>query len=213
MPQKTSPAKISKKRFWQGGFTLIEIMIVITIIAAVMAIGAPLLVNKKSKMKSTIQKIAVMAREVHSLAKLENRTYRIVLSMNQDKGHSYWVESANGQVGLLSEEKEKELSFLTKIDRDEKVGESPFKIDTHVTKEPIKFPKDLYVLSVEYGSRSAVIDSGVAYIHFLPQGLTEEAVIHLGDRKTLNWTIAIHPLTGRATIFEKYVSLKELQNR
>jgi general secretion pathway protein H len=212
----TSPAKISNLKLSaarQAGFTLMEIMIVITIIAGIMAIGAPILFNNKNKMKALVHKIAVQAREIHSIAKLENRTYRFVFSMPEEKEHSYWVESANGQVSLTSEAQEKDLSFLTKADRDDKVGDSPFKIEPRVTKEPVKFGKGLFIEGVEYSSKTKEISAGVAYVHFLPLGLVEECAIHITDRKTLNWTIYIHPLTGHSQVFEKKVSLKDITNR
>jgi general secretion pathway protein H len=84
-------------------------------------------------------------------------------------------------------------------------------METRVTRSPVGLPKGLFFESVELASSSAPITEGRAYIHFFAQGYSEDSAIHLTDRKTLNWTIAINPLTGRADIFEKKIGLKELR--
>ena len=46
------------------GFTLIEIMIVLVIIGAVLALAIPKLTNSKGKLKDEVKHIALLAKEV-----------------------------------------------------------------------------------------------------------------------------------------------------
>jgi general secretion pathway protein H len=196
------------------GFTLIEIMVVLAIIGAIMVSIAPRLVDRKSKMKESVRKLATLTREIHNAARLYNSTYRIVIKMDEKKGHSYSIESAPGNVTLLSSAQEEEMQKMISSDQEKAKSKSKhqFAEDSRILKKPVELPNGFYFGEIEYGNRSEGISEGVAYIHFFPQGLTEEAVIHLTDRKTLNWTIALHPITGRADLYEKKLGLKDLRN-
>lgn len=200
-----------KNRNSRCGFTLIEIMIVISIIAAVMAVGAPRMFSSTSQMRSQVRKIAILPREVRNVARLFNMTGRLSITMDDEKGHTYSVDSASGNVTFLSKEREEELGRLTRAQREDEGEKDPFQPETRVLKRPVRLPRGLFFGGVEFGSKEKEITSGTAYVHFFPQGLAEEVAIHLTDRKTLNWTITIHPLTGRAEIYERKVTLKELK--
>jgi len=196
----------------ERGFTLIEIMIVIAIIAATLALGGGRLFNSSTQKRSTVRKIGTMTREIRNLARLYNVTGRLVISMGEEK-HSYWVESAPGNATLLTEDQQKELEKLTSSQREDEQPKTEFEMDKRVTKQEQELPRGLFFDRVEYGARTEDVAGGVAYIHFFPQGLSEEAAIHLTDRKSLHWTITVNPLTGRADVFERNVTLKELRGR
>ncbi len=196
---------------WRAGFTLIEIMVVLAIIGAVMVTVAPRLVDKKSEMKQAVRQLAGLTREIHNAARLYNATFRLVLRLQEGKVHSYSVESASGNVTLLSEEQQEDLEDASSDAQQKEQKRNGFSDDARVLKEARQLPKGLFFGPVEYGNRKEAIASGVAYIHFFPQGLTDEAVIHLTDKKKLNWTIALHPITGHANIYEKNISIKELR--
>lgn len=195
------------------GFTLVEIMIVLAIIMGVLVAGAPKLFSSGSSMRTSVRKIAVMTREVRNNARLYNTTNRLVINMDPEKGHSYWVESASGVTPLLSEDQEKEIEKLTELQKESSQDKNKFQQDTRFTKGAVSLPKGLFFENVEFGAREKAIDQGVAYIHFFPSGLSEDVAIHMTDRKTLNWTILINPLTGRAEVLERKVSLKELRQQ
>ena len=89
-----------------------EILIVLAIIGAIVAIGVPKLANRKGQMRSEIQRIAVLSREIFNAARLQNRTFRLVFDLGIN-GARYYVESAAGQVQLLTEEQQKELDEKT----------------------------------------------------------------------------------------------------
>ena len=193
------------------GFTLIEIMVVLAIIGGILVTIAPRLMDKKTQMKATVREFASTVREVHNAARLFNATYRIVIDINDEEGHGYSVESAPGNVSLMSDEQEKEFAKLTEEQKKEAQAQNQFSPDERVLKKPVKLPRGLFFEEVEFGNRSYALNSGKVYIHFLPQGLTEEAVIHITDKKGLDWTIALHPITGQADLFDGKKTLKELR--
>lgn len=188
-------------------------MIVLAILTGILAIGAPKLFSTSTAMRSAIRKFGTITREVRNNSRMYNMTTRLVLEMKKDGAHSYWVESANGEVTLLSEEQQKELDRLTSLQREGEAPKNQFKMETRVTRGAVALPKGLFFESVELASTSKPITEGRAYIHFFAQGYSEDSAIHLTDRKTLNWTIVINPLTGRADIFERKIALKDVRGQ
>lgn len=195
----------------ERGFTLIEIMVVILIMGGVLALGGTRLFNPNENRRSQVRKIAIQTKELRTAARLQHATFRLVFDLNDEKGHSYWVESANGQALQLSEAQEEELAKLTEIQKEDSLkGRSKFIKDPKFGKV-VTLNGGLVIEGVEIAGRKKEITSGLAYVHFLPQGLSDEALIKIGDRKEQHWTVAIHPLTGAAEIFNRTTTLKELK--
>ncbi len=196
----------------KNGFTLIEVMVVLAIVGALVVTIAPRLVDKKTQMKSVVREFAATTREIHNAARLFNSTYRLVIEMNSEGGHQYYVEAAPGNVVLLNEEQQKDFESLSEKEKEEAKKKSQFTPDERVMKKPRQLPSGLFFEEVEYGNRTFALNTGKAYIHFFPQGLTEEAVIHITDKKSLDWTIALHPITGHADLFDGKKLLKDLRS-
>ncbi len=194
------------------GFTLIEIMIVLIIIGAVIAIAVPKMMNSKSKIKDEIKHIALLAKEVHNAARLENRTYRIVFSLDEKKARSYWIESAAANTTLLNADQIKKLKDESDPKKSLIAKNNGFEPSKSILRDAVKLPKELFIDQIEFADGKSV-SGGEASVHFFAQGLVQETAIHLSDRKTLVWTIYISPLTAHTTIFEKNVSLKEINRR
>jgi prepilin-type N-terminal cleavage/methylation domain-containing protein len=199
-----------KTRNSQKGFTLIEIMVVILIVAGVLAVGGTRLFNPNENRRSQIRKLAIQTKELRTSARLQNATFRFVFEMDDKNGHRYWVESAAGQPLQFSEAQEEELEKLTEIQREEALkGRTKFEKDSK--HKEVVLNGGLVFEGIEINGRSREFTEGRAYVHFFPQGLSDEAVIKLGDRKQQHWSIVIHPLTGAAEILNRSVTLKELK--
>lgn len=192
--------------------TMIEIMVVVALIGMVVVAGVSRLGGTGRKMKQAVRRFSVLGKDLHTKAKLLQRTYRIVISMNDEGEHTYWVESSEDNVKLISEEKKKELEKLTKLQREGLIKEYGFSMDPRVTKRPLTLPSPLKFKRVEFSKKSDPTNEGTTYIHFFPHGLVEEAAIYISDGEKLNWTIAFHPVTGKTDIFSKDIPLKELRN-
>jgi general secretion pathway protein H len=204
----TKPCSATNSR----GFTLIEIMVVLGIMGAVLAVGVPKLFDNKSKMKSEVRRISVLTHEIRNSARLNSSTFRLVISIPEEgagKEPSFWVESAPGNVTIMTDEQKQDKERAATGLSEEAKKKTVFALDSRILKKPETLPRGLFFEDVEYPDPSPTTTTGTAYIHFFPQGLVQEALIHLTDKKTLHWTIAVQPLTGRATIFEKHLSMKE----
>lgn len=198
------------------GFTLIEMMIVLAIIGAVVVMAMPYMNNRNSKTKAFLRQMTVLSREVHTRAKLHGAVYRIVIDMKDpigsDKGpQTYWVERANGRAILKPNEEELELKRANESREEDRKDPRGFSIDASLNKEPKQLPNGLKFDRVELTRLEKPITEGKAYVHYLPEGLTDEANIHIKGDKNQAWTITIHPLTGKAELISKSVSLQDLK--
>lgn len=211
---KTSLQKISIKSFFSKsaggnsrGFTLIEVMIVIAIIAAIFAIGLPLFRKPEKNIKDVARELKVLSREIRHYARIKSSTYRLAFKMGPEG--SFWVEASSGQALILSEENEKKLKELNEKDR----PSSGFqRVDRPLKKEKA-LPAGVSFTKFETTYRQDPITSGIAYIHFSPEGLVEQSAIQISTDKNVTWTLLFNPLTGQADIVDKAMSLKDAQTQ
>lgn len=191
----------------QRGFTLIEIMVVLAIVAALITVAAPRLTKKDSNIKSVARNFIVLSKEIRNKARLTNSTYRLVISLDPQDA-KYWIERANGPqpVDPNAYEREKE-----KNEDKEKAPPPLFQMDKSLLKKEKALPSGLRFASVETINVKSSITSGLAYIHFFPEGFVEAAAVQITDGNKLTWTLVFNPLTGQADIIEKAQSLKDAQ--
>ncbi len=200
----------------QDGFTLIEVMVVLGIIAAMTAMIIPRMTNKNGQMKAAVRHLGVLAKETHIHSKLYGNTYRIVIDLgagenaDKDEPQSYWVEQSSTPY-LLPEDRESIFKPKDEDEDEEETAKRPaFEPATRLMKEKKQLPGSLRFSQVEIAGLARPITSGLAYIHFFPQGRVEEAVIQLSIGEDLNWSLTLHPLTGKADIITKKISLKDI---
>jgi general secretion pathway protein H len=218
----TSPLKISNRipsKRLSSGFTLIEVMVVLMIIAGVMVAVVGRLGGRNNESKAVLRGLINASKELHIRAKLKGATYRLVIDMKDgDRGEerqSFWIERSDKAVLMSKDEEEKNREEQGKLERDkEKPVESKgFTIDTDMIKKPHVLPKGMYFEQVELTRTERPITTGKAYIHYLPQGLVDEAAIHLRGEHNVKWTISIHPLTGKAELSSSDLSLKQIRDQ
>jgi len=203
---KTLRLKISNSS--ESGFTLIEILIVIGIIAFISALALPRLENTNSKMRREVRNLTVLMKRLHHLARLNRQTYRLVIDFPENDQHKYWVESTSKKV-LFENPNDQKFLNLNDEEKQKVFADKGFQIDSSLTKEPRNLPSGIYFESLELAGREEVINSGRAYIHFLPQGMAEESALMIGNKDEINWTILLNPLTGQGEIIDGKASLKE----
>jgi general secretion pathway protein H len=196
--------------FSRRGFTLIEVMIVLSILAAVIALGAPKLFKKNSNLKTTVRHFIVLSREIRNKARLNNSTYRLAIRM-EPKNEKYWVERASGPIPLDPDAAEKEKERLKSVSKDEKGPPPLFQMDPSLTKKEQELPSGFRFANVETINMKQPQTEGVAYIHFFAEGFVEAAVIQISNGNNSTWTLVFNPLTGQADIVEKAKSLKDIQ--
>ena len=199
----------SKSMLSKKGFTLIEIMIVLAIIGAVVAVAMPRMIKKEGNVKVVTRKILTLSKEIRTKARLNNSTYRLVIKMEDQKQHTYWIEKSNGPVAVDPEAYEKEREESK--DKPEDAPPPQYQVDKSITKNPLELPAPLRFASVETINMKSPVTSGTAYIHYFPEGFVEAAALQITDGNKMTWTLVFNPLTGQADIVEKAQGLKDLQ--
>lgn len=201
------------------GLTLIELMVVVAIIAGVSMLGMPYITNRNSGNKRFLREFTVLSRELHTHAKLKGVIYRLVIDMGepgdglQKPVHRYWVEASNGKFIMSEKDEEETAERLKSGDKEKAKDPKGFTMDTSVLKEPRQLPPDLKFEKVELTRLKNPVTQGRAFIHYLPQGLTDEAAIHIKGDRGQSFTVSIHPLTGKAELIDKTVLLKDMQSQ
>jgi len=197
--------KISK-----AGFTLLEVVITVTIIVSLFAIGLPRLKKKETNIKSVVRELVVLTKEIRNYARLKNSTYRIVFVLNgpeSNKKDSYYIEAAAGTALALSEEKQRTLDEMPPEERPKSAFQ---KVDKPI-KDQKELPSGLHFGKIETKIRKEPVTKGNAYIHFTAEGLVEQTVVQITDGKNLTWSLIINPLTGHSDIVEKAIGLKDVE--
>lgn len=214
-----------------SGFTLIEVMIVLSIVAIAAGLFLSRIDNTNNQFKSAVREIGTLSRNIRYHAKLNNVTYRLVINMHSGEDseitHEYWVEKGSGPVllsegsshSVYDERKARESQEASgEEDEEESKDEKPsppseFAIAPLLTPKKKTLPGGLIFQDVEVASVEDKVTSGTVYIHYFPQGFVDESVIHIKYNKEIQWTIAIHPLTGKTESSSKYIRLKEILDR
>ncbi len=200
------------------GFTLIELMVVVAIIAGIAVMSMPYMNNRSPGTKKFLREFTVLSRELHTRAKLNGVIYRLVIDMGTPGDgktrpvHQYWVEAGNGKFVMSEKDEEEAMDRTKETDKAKQADPKGFTVDTSVTK-PHELPFDLIFERVELTRVKNPITQGRAFIHYLPQGLVDEAAIHIKGDRGQTWTVSIHPLTGKAELISKSVSLKDMQSQ
>jgi general secretion pathway protein H len=193
------------------GFTLIEVMIVLAILAGLIVVGAPRLFKKQTNIRATTRQFMALTKDVRNKARIYNSTYRLVINLDGEKAGTYWVERSSGPTPIDPDAAEKERERLKNKSKDEAGPPPKFAIDTSVLKKEAHLPDGFRFTQVETMSAKDPITTGTAYIHFFAEGFVEASAIQIAGGNNLTWTLVFNPLTGQADIIEKAQSLKDIQ--
>lgn len=200
-----------------------EMMIVMIIIGMFITFAARKFTNKDTEVKTTIRRFSVLAKKLRDRARIENKTYRMVFDLPEDKRkqQSYWIESTDKKALLLNSEEREEL--VEQLEADEEQGtdgdakEKPdpqgFVVDNSIIRQaPADLPRSLFFDSIELdGDPVERVKFGRVYIYFFPQGFVQGSAIHLTNREKSNWTVAIQAVTGRVNIYYEDIGLQEIK--
>ncbi|MCX7978158.1 MAG: type II secretion system GspH family protein [Bdellovibrionaceae bacterium] len=191
------------KRTKNLGFTLLEILVVLAIIAAAIVVGATRFQRKENSLKAVTRQMSTAVREVRNLSRVKRSAYRIVFDMSKEP-HAWWIETSS-QVKPIDPE------TLTQDSETEEDKPSLWQVDNTMIKEPKTLPSGIFFGMIESMHLGSPITTGKAYLHFFPSGFVEASAIQITDRKNTTWTIFVNPLTGQTDIVPEGKSLKDIR--
>ena len=207
----TKQPKKSKK---QTGFTLVELIIVLAIIAGVVIFGFNVLVGSSTKnMKSTGLHLFKIINYVYNEASLTGSYYRIVFDLDKQK---YFVEYSDTPFYVIQDDDAVEQIRIKNeekpdVGQDEEV-ESAASAKGNFTEsdddllEIFELPENIKFADVQVSHQKEKATSGKAYLYFFPKGYTEFAVIHISDVDEENFlSLIVNPLTANVDISPEYV--------
>ncbi|MGZ6290536.1 MAG: pilus assembly FimT family protein, partial [Bdellovibrionota bacterium] len=134
----------AKKNKYDSGFTLIEILIVIGLIALVSAIAIPSLTNVfRSSAESYARQTALLLREARDRALLTDKLIRLRIDLDKQE---FWLEEANSNY-LLPKTSDRLSDRKSDEEKAKQEGEA-FRMIKELTKEKRVIPKSLKITEV-----------------------------------------------------------------
>lgn len=180
-----------------SGFTLIEILITLSIIVLIMSVGIPA-INRVTyqKVNSTSRKFVGIVRTIRNDAILLNTVHRLVIDVEH---RSWWVETQK-QFKLLTDSETEALRNKYKVGK----GEPPpsnFVVAEKFSKKPNPLPDGVTFDGV-LKEKEGLIKEGVAYINFFPSGYVDQSILYLNKEgaTTDGYSIVIRPMAGRVDV-------------
>ena len=180
--------------------SLLEVLIALTILVSILALSVSVVKKKDNNIKKTFRHLISLNRQLDHFARLKRQTYRLVIRLDKKKS-SWWVEKKISENQILHNPSNKE---------NQSFPPNGFIMDTDFFEKPQHLPNGLNFESVELNEHKDPITSGMAYIHYFPEGQFNLALVKVKSKKTY-WSIFIDRLHGELTVFSGKKTLKEFE--
>jgi prepilin-type N-terminal cleavage/methylation domain-containing protein len=190
---------LSQSKFRPPGFTLIEILLVLGIIAMVMSLGLPAIERVTyQRINSTTRKFVGLVRTIRNDSILLNSVHRIVVDFDRK---AYWVE-VQKEPRLISEQPEEPK----KKANNKEAPVSNFSFAEKYSDKPIPWPGGVAIEAVRT-ERDDLLNQGTAYVHFFPSGYNEQAILYFSKEGSpgKGYSLVIRPTSGRVLLVRSFV--------
>lgn len=188
--------KISRATSSERGFSLVEILIVIGLLALIVATGVPAFNSAfRASKESFARKMALLMRETRDRALLADKLIRLRIDFEKQE---YWLEEAPSNY-LLAKPPERSLSERDQEARDKKEAGS-FRLLKELTPEKVEIPKGLKIIEVRTPRSKTPVTEGVADVYFYNNGSTDGVTVLFEDDETMKQRLILHPVTGHSKL-------------
>ncbi len=190
--------RANKRHPFSSGFTLVEVLLVLAIIAMVMAVGLPAISRVTVyRLNATTRQFVGLIRTIRNDAILLNLTHRLAINLEK---RTYWVENQT-RGGLLTENSTE--GQVSKKNSKEPPP-SNFGLAEKYSKEPRVMPGGIEFTSI-YKEREGTRIDGIVYIHFFPNGINDSAILHIAREGSPETTtsLVIRPTSGKVDMFRE----------
>lgn len=210
-----------------AGFTLIELGAVLAIAMLLVVAGIATLQGvRKADISTSAAKLTVAVRYLYDLAAINNRTYRLVIDLEDN---AYWGEridlSDTCGTAVLPSEEEGKSSGSARDDETRPEGPAGSEVDEEsqtmgpdgkprprlkdnlLTRREL--PKGIRFMGVMTGHQDERTEEGRAEVYFFPSGYVERAFIYL-ERDSEVYTVETLPLRGVGRVHSEELDPRDL---
>ena len=210
--QSFHPDTDCSKRRTDQGFTLIEIMLVLSLIAILSSITMPSFRGfaASSRMKSSARAIRDMLNFARDVAVTERTGHLVVFDLDQNL---YWLASRDtfDVTDPLSSSITARSSTVVQAEIQNPDEQPPSATTAQTptltrTSTILGIPQTLnnnVVLSrmiTNHNAQSEEVDTGADYVYFSPTASAEDTILYLQDRHGKTMSITVERATGRVSI-------------
>ena len=182
------------------GFTLLELLIAMTLLVSILTIGISFIKKKDNSIRKNFRQFIALNRQLDHFARLKRETYRLVFNIDE-KESSFWVEKKLPENQILPNP-----SHL----KNQNSPSTNFIMDTGFFEKPQKLPGGLKFESLEIKGQEEPITKGKAYIYYFPDGQFNIALLKIKGKKVY-WSLFIDQLHGELTVFNGEKKLQEFE--
>lgn len=203
--EKILALKTYSNQIKSQGFSLIEILIVLALLAGLVAVASSQISFRKENLQSALRSMATLSREVKHQSKSRQTLFRIRFDL-ESTPQRYWIETSNQDSPKIETDEDSS---------DENEAQSSFQKDTTLLKKEKLLPENVIINSIttlsQDKSPNTSQEEKEAYIYYWPNGLNDSAVILVSTKSSADslWSLVINPLTGRGELFKKEIKLEE----
>jgi general secretion pathway protein H len=202
----------------RAGFTLIEVLIVLALVAALMTLGAfSMGMIGRGDVRAEALKLSGQIRYIFNQAATHNQSFQLVINLDERRYHVevMRVEGALTREQIAGDDLNKQLKARAKK-RASRVDDEDSAFAGALTRDPVEdyliepttLPDGVAFLGVMTSHHDAMQYDGIATINFFPNGFVEPSIIYIGEqteddtppREAFSFTLFIHPLTGHTDV-------------
>ena len=186
------------------GFTLIETLVVIALIAVIFSFMGKNMLLKGSRITDTFRFFSVLNRRLYTAAKLHREVYRLVIKIDDKKPEEVWVEKKLKDSELLQVKEQEKSNSKESVKEYEK--------DPSFLKKPRKIFPLLSITSVESPYWKETKPKKMVYIYYYPKGPGPEAAFHFKrEDNQAEWTLYFPPLQRELKLIKNNISLENIK--
>ncbi len=202
---KTSAPKTKTFSYKTKGFTLIEILVVIALIALIMSMAVPqVTLALKVNISNSTRDLATTIRSTYDEAVLKGNVYRIQFDLEKNQ---YWVEQGERNYLVRTEAQEEELQKkIARLPKEEaEKYKEPFSLARSITKNKKTLPTGVTFKDISTSHLKKPQTAGTISVHVFPHGFMENLMVHLKDKYDRESTLIANPVSGKSRVFDRYV--------